>query len=85
MTKTVLNSNPNVTLKTTIAIMTTTTARAFIEVLFEERYIVVKVGKNLFSPASKNKLDHIKNKKYLFTCTFYFLSNPALRYTNYLF
>ena len=34
---------------------------------------------------SKNKLDRLKNKKYLFTCTYCFLLNPVLQETNYLF
>ena len=31
------------------------------------------------------KLDHLRNKNYLFTPTYYFRSNPTLQLTNYLF
>ena len=44
------------------------------------RYIEVKVGCTIFCLclAPKNKLDLLRNKNYLFTCAFCFISDPVL-------
>ena len=38
----------------------------------------------MFSPL-RNKLDNLRNKKYLLICTYCFLPNSALQFSNYLF
>ncbi len=55
--------------------------------LIAPRYMNLKVEHYLllmFSP-SKNKQDHLRNKIYLFTFIYCFLSNPAFQQRNYLF
>ena len=50
--------------------------------LKEARYNAVKVGGGLFivnTQPSKNKLVHLRNKIYLFSFAYFFLSDPALR------